>query len=106
MVAMETMHFFIEQKRLSLTTKSLCISGVPMNDLASVKDFLGGDVQGRSNYPLGYPQINVLNVAIEQARYFIFSQNKSTFARPKKIQTLVFILPKDSTKQLYQRIFC
>ena len=38
--------------------------------------------------------------------YVIFTHNKSTFARPKKIKTLVFILPKDSTKQLYKRKFC
>ena len=41
MIAMETMHFFIEQKSLSLTTKTICISGVPMNDLAPLKDFPG-----------------------------------------------------------------
>ena len=41
MVAMETMHFFIEQKSLSLTTKMFCISGVPMNDLAPLKDSPG-----------------------------------------------------------------
>ena len=38
--------------------------------------------------------------------YVIFTHNKSTFARPKKIKTLVFILPKDSTKQLYKGNFC
>ena len=37
MVAMETMHFFIVQLSLSLRTKILCISGVPMNDLAPMK---------------------------------------------------------------------
>ena len=41
MVAMETMHFFIEQKSLSFTTKMICISGVPMNDLAPLKDSPG-----------------------------------------------------------------
>ena len=40
MVAMETMHFF--QKSLSLRTKILCISGVPMNDLAPLKNCPGG----------------------------------------------------------------
>ena len=45
-VAMETMHFFIVQLSLSLRTKNLCISGVPMNDLAPIKIVLG--VQGRS----------------------------------------------------------
>ena len=38
MVAMETMHFFIEQNSLSLTTKMIFLSGVPMNDLAPLKD--------------------------------------------------------------------
>ena len=47
-VAMETMHFFIVQLSLSLRTKILCISGVPMNDLAPMKNCPGG-VQGRSN---------------------------------------------------------
>ena len=47
MVAMETMHFFIVQKSLSLRTKILCISGVPMNDLAPMKNCPGGGgVQG------------------------------------------------------------
>ena len=41
MVAMETMHFFMEQKSLSLTTKNLRISGAPMNDLTHLKDFSG-----------------------------------------------------------------
>ena len=37
--------------------------------------------------------------------YAILTHNKNTFARPKKIKTLVFILPKDSTKQLYKGNF-
>ena len=41
-VAMETMHFFIVQLSLSLMTKILCISGVPMNDLAPMKNCPGG----------------------------------------------------------------
>ena len=49
-VAMETMDFFIVQLSLSLRTKILCISGVPMNDLTSMKNCPGGGgVQGRSN---------------------------------------------------------
>ena len=39
-VAMETMHFFMVQ--LSLRTKILCISGVPVNDLAAMKNCPGG----------------------------------------------------------------
>ena len=41
MVAMKTMHFFIEQKSLALTTKMICISGVPINNLAPLKDSPG-----------------------------------------------------------------
>ena len=41
MVAMDIMHFFIEQKSIPLTTKMICISGVPMNDLAPLKDSPG-----------------------------------------------------------------
>ena len=41
MVAMETMHFFIEQKSLSLATQMICISVDPMNDLAPLKDSPG-----------------------------------------------------------------
>ena len=39
---METMDFFIVQLSLSLRTKILCISGVPMNDLAPMKNCPGG----------------------------------------------------------------
>ena len=39
--------FFIVQKSLSLRTKILCISGVPTNDFAPMKNCPG--VQGRSN---------------------------------------------------------
>ena len=39
--------FFIVQIRLTLRTKILCISGVPINDLAPMKNCPG--VQGRSN---------------------------------------------------------
>ena len=42
MVAMETMHFFIVQLSLSLRTKILPISGVPMNDMAPMKNCPGG----------------------------------------------------------------
>ena len=34
--------FFIAQQSLSLGTKILSISGVPMNDLAPMKDYDGG----------------------------------------------------------------
>ena len=41
-VAMETMPFLIVQKSLALKKKNLCISGVPMNDLAPMKNCHGG----------------------------------------------------------------
>ena len=41
-VAMETMHFFIVQLSLSLRTKILCVYGVPMNNLAPMKNCPGG----------------------------------------------------------------
>ena len=44
-VAMETMHFFIVQLSLSLRTKILCISGVPISDLEPMKNCPVG-VQG------------------------------------------------------------
>ena len=40
-VAMETMHFFIVQLSLSLKTKTICISGVPKNDLTPMKNSPG-----------------------------------------------------------------
>ena len=51
-VAMETMNFIIVQFRLTLKTKIICISGVPMNYLTSMKNC--PCVQGRSNELLGY----------------------------------------------------
>ena len=57
-VAMETMHFFIVQLSLSLRTKILCISGVPMNDLAPMKNCPGGckvgQISSRGNTELVY----------------------------------------------------
>ena len=46
-VAMEAMHFCVVQLSLSLRSKILCISGVPMNDLAPMKNCPGDEV--RSN---------------------------------------------------------
>ena len=39
--AMETMHFFHCAMSLSLRTKIICISGVPMNDLTPMKNCPG-----------------------------------------------------------------
>ena len=50
----------------------------------------------------GYPKNRVPNTL----GYVTFTQNKSTFARPKNMQTLIFILPKEYNKQLYKGNFC
>ena len=74
-----------------------------MNDLAPMRNCPG--VQGKLIWILGYygyPK----NQGPNTLGYVTFTQNKSTFARPKKLQTLVFILLKDSTKQLYKGNFC
>ena len=63
-VTMETMHFFIVQLSLSLRTKLLCISGVPMNDLAPMKNCPGGGCK------LG--QISSRGITSAQARSMLF----------------------------------
>ena len=63
MVAMETMHLFIEQNSLSSTTKILCISGNPMNEMAPLKDCPGRGCARSVTLSPRYPEINVLNVA-------------------------------------------
>ena len=45
-VAMETMHVFIVQLSLSLRKIFFCISGVPGNDLATMKNRPGGASRG------------------------------------------------------------
>ena len=49
----------------------------------------------------GYPR----NHRPNKLEYVTFTQNIIIFAIPKKMQTLIFILPKDCTKQLYKGIF-
>ena len=84
MVAMETMHFFIVQLSLSLRTKILCISGVPMNDLAPMKNCPGGgckvgQISSRGNNLYGH-----IGVFTEAKRFIQFS-----WARRKSIKILV-----------------
>ena len=55
--------FFIEQKSLSLTTKMSFISGIPMNDLAPLKDSRGRGCARYTKLAPGYPEINIRNVA-------------------------------------------
>ena len=70
-VAMETMHFFKVQLSLSLRTKILCISGVPMNDLAPMKNCPGGCKVGQIS-SRGISRVNwILFEPIVQTRYFV-----------------------------------
>ena len=52
-VAMETMRFHIAQTKFFLRTPSFRIQGVPMNNLAPMKNCPGG-VQGNLNWTPGY----------------------------------------------------
>ena len=62
MVAMETMHFSLSKNVY------LSISGIPINDLAPMKN-CPGELQGRANKLPRYLEINLLNVVsrIKQA---------------------------------------
>ena len=70
-----------------------------MNNVAPMKIALGGCKIGQlgQSWGLGYMVILEICRSIKLG-YVNFIQNKSTFARPKKMQTLVFILLKDYTK--------
>ena len=74
-----------------------------MNNLATIRNCSG--VQGKLIWKPGYYSYTK-NRGPNTLGYVTFTRNKSIFARPKKIQTLVFILPKDCTKQLYKGNFC
>ena len=52
-VGIETMQFHIAQTKIFLRTPSFPIQGVPMNNLAPMKNCPGG-VQGNLNWTLGY----------------------------------------------------
>ena len=91
-VSMATMHFHIAQTGLSFRKHFFRIMGTPWNNVAQMKNCHGW-VQGRSNWILGYVVILEIRGPNKQG-YVTFS----TFARPKNMQILVFILLKDSTK--------
>ena len=55
-VGIETMQFHIAQTKLFLRTPSFPIQGVPMNNLAPMKNCPGGGVQGNLNWMPGYKQ--------------------------------------------------
>ena len=52
-VAIETMQFHIAQTKKFLRTPSFPIQGVPMNNLAPMKNVLGGGVQGNLSWMPG-----------------------------------------------------
>ena len=62
-----------------------------MNNFAPMRNCSGvqGKLIGKPGYH-GYPK----NRGPNTQGYVTFTNNKSTFARPKKMQTLVIILPK------------
>ena len=70
-----------------------------MNNFAPMRNCSG--VQGKLIWKLGYHGYPK-NRAPNTLGYVTFTNKKSTFARPKKMQILVFILPKDCNKQLYK----
>ena len=53
-VGIETMQFHIAQTKFFLRTPSFPIQGVPMNNLAPMKNCPGGGVQGNLNWMPGY----------------------------------------------------
>ena len=68
-VAMETMHFHIAQTKIDLRTPSFCIQGVPMNNLAPMKNCPRG-VNGNLNRMLGYRRyiVKILFLYTRQVR--------------------------------------
>ena len=57
-VGIETMQFHIAQTKIFLRTPSFPIQGVPMNNLAPMKNCPGG-VQGNLNWMPGYSVYNL-----------------------------------------------
>ena len=58
-VGIETMQFHIAQTKIFLRTPSFPIQGVPMNNLAPMKNCPGG-VQGNLNWMPGYSGLPIL----------------------------------------------
>ena len=54
-VGIETMQFHIAQTKIFLRTPLFPIQGIPMNNLAPMKNCPGGGVQGNLNWMPGYP---------------------------------------------------
>ena len=59
-VAIETMQFHIAQTKIFLRTPSFPIQGVPMNNLAPMKNIVLGGVQGNLNWMPGYNSGNII----------------------------------------------
>ena len=96
-VAMATMHFHIAQTNLFLEELFFAFR-VSQDNVAPMKNCPGW-VQNRSIRSWGLGYMVILEICgSNKLGYVNFIQNKSTFARPKKMQTLVFILLKDYTK--------
>ena len=84
-VAMATMHFHIAQTHLFLEEQFFCIKGIPGNNVAPVKNCPGW-VQNRSIRSWGLGYMVILKICrSNKLGYVNFIENKSTFARPKKM---------------------
>ena len=57
-VAIETMQYHIAQTKFFLRTPLLHIQGVPINNLAPLKNCPGGGVQGNLNWMPGYKPVS------------------------------------------------
>ena len=72
-VVIETMQFHIAQTKIFLRTPSFPIQGVPMNNLAPMKNCPGGGVQGILNWMPGYiSMINTTSESLKARQVFVF----------------------------------
>ena len=95
---MATMHFHIAQTNLFMEEQFFPIYDISGNNVAPMKN-CSGWVQNRSIRSWGLGYMDILEICgSNKLGYVNFIQNKSTFARPKKMETLVLILLKDYTK--------
>ena len=95
LVAMETMYFLIEQKSLSLTTKIMCISEVPMNVLTPLKDCPGRGCAREVKLAPGVPRDKCPKCSgSNKLGYFIFTQNKILLQDRKQLKHCFSYSPK------------
>ena len=76
-VGIETMQFHIAQTKIFLRTPSFPIQGVPMNNLAPMKNCPGGGVQGNLNWMPGYMDYHKFIVL--ERKVTLFGPDKNQF---------------------------